>query len=269
MCRMALPADYHMHTPLCHHAKGEPWELAAQAVQKGLSEIGFSEHNPMIRDDWDDWHMVRNDLELYVANVEKARQDVPDLQIKLALETDYIPGHEAWVRELREQADFDYFIGSVHYITDTFDIDNPNKKDLWERGDVNAIWEAYFERLAQAASSGLYDIIGHADLCKKFNYLPSKDPQPWYRHFLEAARDHDVAIEINTAGLRKDCQEMYPCPDLLVMAQQMGVALTFGSDAHAPNEVGSDFEGAVALARQAGYTHWRRHTKGEQEAVIL
>ena len=71
---MALPADYHMHTPLCHHAKGEPWELAAQAVQKGLSEIGFSEHNPMIRDDWDDWHMVRDDLELYVANVEKARQ---------------------------------------------------------------------------------------------------------------------------------------------------------------------------------------------------
>ena len=136
---MALPADYHMHTPLCHHAKGEPWELAAQAVQKGLSEIGFSEHNPMIRDDWDDWHMVRNDLELYVANVEKARQDVPDLQIKLALETDYIPGHEAWVRELKEQADFDYFIGSVHYITDTFDIDNPNKKDLWERGDVNAL----------------------------------------------------------------------------------------------------------------------------------
>ena len=66
MCRMALPADYHMHTPLCHHAKGEPWELAAQAVQKGLSEIGFSEHNPMIRDDWDDWHMVRDDLELYV-----------------------------------------------------------------------------------------------------------------------------------------------------------------------------------------------------------
>ena len=144
MCRMALPADYHMHTPLCHHAKGEPWELAAQAVQKGLSEIGFSEHNPMIRDDWDDWHMVRDDLELYVANVEKARQDVPDLQIKLALETDYIPGHEAWVRELKEQADFDYFIGSVHYITDTFDIDNPNKKHLWERGNVNAIWEAYF-----------------------------------------------------------------------------------------------------------------------------
>ena len=60
---MALPADYHMHTPLCHHAKGEPWELATQAVQKGLSEIGFSEHNPMIRDDWDDWHMVRNDFD--------------------------------------------------------------------------------------------------------------------------------------------------------------------------------------------------------------
>ena len=266
---MALPADYHMHTPLCHHAKGEPWELASHAVSQGLCEIGFSEHNPMIRDDWDDWHMVHEDLGLYVANVEKARQEFPELQIRLAPETDFIPGHESWVRQLRQQADFDYFIGSVHYISDTFDIDNPNKKDQWENGDVDAIWEAYFERLAQAASSGLYDIIGHADLCKKFNYRPSKDPSAWYQHFLKAARDHDVAIEINTAGLRKDCQEMYPCPALLEMAHRMGVALTFGSDAHAPNEVGADFQAAVALAKQAGYTHWRRHERGSHQAVAL
>ncbi|MDA7525493.1 PHP domain-containing protein, partial [Verrucomicrobia bacterium] len=59
---MSLPADYHMHTPLCHHAVGEAWELAAKAVEKGLTEIGFSEHNPMIRGDWDNWHMALEDL---------------------------------------------------------------------------------------------------------------------------------------------------------------------------------------------------------------
>jgi histidinol-phosphatase (PHP family) len=266
---MRLPADYHMHTPLCHHAKGEPWELAEQALAKGLSEIGFSEHNPMMRDDWDDWHMQHEDLDLYFEKVRKAQNDFPSLQIKLALEVDYIPGHEDWVRELASKENFDYFIGSVHYISDEFDIDNPNKKDRWETRPVDDIWETYFDRLTLAASSGLYDIIGHADLCKKFNHRPEKDPSPWYRQFLTAARDHDVAIEINTAGLRKDCQEMYPCPELLQMAQQMGVALTFGSDAHAPGEVGSDFPTALALAKGAGYTHWRQFSGRQHQAVRL
>ena len=266
---MSLPADYHMHTPLCHHAVGEAWELAAKAVEKGLTEIGFSEHNPMIRGDWDNWHMAMEDLNIYVENVRKAQMDHPGLQIKLALEVDFIPGHEDWVRELESKGSFDYFIGSVHYITDEFDIDNPDKKDQWEQGDVDTIWEAYFARLTQAASSGLYQIIGHADLCKKFNYRPKKDPAPWYRQFLAAASSHDVAIEINTAGLRKDCKEMYPCPPLLQMAQEMGVALTFGSDAHAPEEVGANFQDAIQLAKSVGYTHWRRFSKRQYTSEAL
>src|SRR5262250_3413918 len=97
---MTLPADYHMHTPLCRHATWEPVELAAQAVKLGLTEIGFSEHNPMPRDDFDDWHMFDTDLETYVARVESARKQYPSLVIKLALEVDYLPDYEDWVREL-------------------------------------------------------------------------------------------------------------------------------------------------------------------------
>src|SRR5437867_11198814 len=97
---MALPADYHMHTPLCRHAVGEPTEYAAQALKVGLSVIGFSEHNPMIRDDYDDWHMLQSDLDLYVEKVRRAQKEHPRLMIKLALEVDYIPGHEPWIRKL-------------------------------------------------------------------------------------------------------------------------------------------------------------------------
>jgi histidinol-phosphatase (PHP family) len=118
--------------------------------------------------------MYLEDLNLYVENVRKAQTDFPELQIKLALEVDFIPGHEDWVRELESKRSFDYFIGSVHYISDEFDIDNPNKKDRWEQGDVDGIWEAYFDRLTQAASSGLYQIIGHADLCKKIQLPTTK-----------------------------------------------------------------------------------------------
>src|SRR2546421_9949325 len=91
--RMSLPADYHMHTPLCRHAVGEPTEYAAQAAKLGLREIGFSEHSPMPRDDFDDWRMLVGDLDEYVEKIEKAKRDHHRLVIKQVLEVDYILGH--------------------------------------------------------------------------------------------------------------------------------------------------------------------------------
>jgi len=266
---MALPCDYHMHTPLCHHAKGEPTELAARAVAMGLTEIGFSEHNPMIRNDWDDWHMEIENLDAYLGKLHQAQKEYPDLTIKHALEVDFIPGHEDWIRELARRHDWDYFIGSVHYISDTFDIDNPFKIDQWKERRPYDVWSAYLERLTAAAASGLFQIIGHPDLCKKFCFYPDEDVLPLFRTFLETARDHEVAIEINTAGLRKDCREMYPSPAILGMARELGVRLTFGSDAHAPEEVGADFAAAVEFARSVGYRETCRFTQRRCEVVPL
>src|SRR3954463_12121250 len=120
---MPLPADYHMHTPLCRHATGEPTELAAQALKAGLTEIGFSDHSPMQRDDFDDWRMLERDLEYYVAKVEQARREHPTLNIRLALEVDFLPGHEDWIRDLAGRYPWDYLIGSVHYISESWAID--------------------------------------------------------------------------------------------------------------------------------------------------
>src|SRR5690348_8621071 len=107
---MALPADYHMHTPLCRHAVGAPVEYAARAVAIGLSEIGFSDHSPMREDGFDDWRMDLAQLDEYVASVREAQKAHPALTIKLALEVDYIPGHEDWIRELATRHPWDYFI---------------------------------------------------------------------------------------------------------------------------------------------------------------
>ena len=138
---MPLPADYHTHTPLCRHATGEPVELAARAVRIGLDELGFSDHNPMPRDDFDDWRMKASELEDYVARVEQARRDYPQLSIKLALEVDYLPGYEDWVRDLAARHPWDYLIGSVHYVSAPWAIDNPattrrmeDKATRWRSG---------------------------------------------------------------------------------------------------------------------------------------
>jgi histidinol-phosphatase (PHP family) len=264
---MSLPADYHMHTPLCRHATGEPTELAAQAIKVGLTEIGFSEHNPMVRDDWDEWHMLQANLDEYVEKVQKARREHPSLTIKLAMEVDFIPGHEGWIRELAGRQPWDYFIGAVHYVSDSWDVDSPVKISEWKRHDPNEVWTTYFERLTLAAESGLFEIIAHADLCKKFCFYPDKDITPWISRFLKATKKHGLAMELNTAGLRKDCKEIYPSQKIVELAYKEGVPITFASDAHAVGEVGMNFAEAVALARSAGYTHCCRFTQRKRDEV--
>src|SRR5438093_426219 len=264
---MAWPADYHMHTPLCHHAVGEPTEYASQAVNLGLPEIGFSEHSPMPRDDFDDWRMLLDDLKQYVEMVEKARRDHPRLNIRIALEVDYLPGHEEWIRELAARHPWDYLIGAVHYVSDSWDLDNPKKISEWKDRDPFEVWTAYFERLTKATASGLFETIAHADLCKKFCYYPAQDCTPLFTRFLKTARQKGVALELNTAGLRKDCKEIYPSHQIVRLAAQMGVPITFASDAHAPHEVGLNFGEAIELARSAGYTHFCRFAQRHREAA--
>ena len=264
---MSLPADYHMHTPLCRHAAGEPSEYAKQAAAIGLEEIGFSDHSPMRQDNFDNWRMNASQLDEYVEKVRKARKDFPNLAIRLALEVDYLPGHEDWIRELAARHPWDYFIGSVHYVSDSWDIDNPAKLSEWNHRDAFEVWSAYFDRLTMAAESGLFEIIGHADLPKKFGHRPNRDCTPLFEKFLEAVKKSGCAIELNTAGLRKDCREIYPSREILELAFQKGVPITFGSDAHAPGEVGMNFAEAVQLARSVGYQECRRFERRKFRSV--
>ena len=120
---------------------------------------------------------------------------------------------------------------------------------------MNEVWKRYFEVLTQAAASGLFNIIGHADLPKKFNFRSTCNCTASYQTFLKAAAKTQTAIEINTSGWDKDCREAYPGMDILRLAHIEGVPLTFGSDSHSPVHVGKYFDKAVLLAKQAGYTH--------------
>ncbi len=264
---MSLPADYHMHTPLCRHAVGEPVDYAKRTLEIGLTEIGFSDHSPMRRDNFDEWRMNFSQLDEYVEKVRRAQREFPQLTIRLALEVDFLPGHEDWIRELAARQPWDYFIGSVHYVSDSWDIDNPHKISQWKNRDPFEVWSAYFERLTLAAESKLFEIIGHADLPKKFGHRPAQDCTPLYEKFLDAAKKNDCAIELNTACLRKDCKEIYPSREILRLAFQKNVPITFGSDAHAPGEVGLNFNEAIQLAREVGYTETCRFAGRKRELV--
>jgi len=149
----------------------------------------------------------------------------------------------------------------VHYISDSWAIDNPEEISKWQGRNAMEIWTTYFDRLTAIVETGIFDIVGHADLPKKFGIYPREDCTPLFERFLEAARRKNVVLDINTAGLRKECREIYPGPKCLKLAAEKKVPITFGSDAHTPEEVGMDFEKAVQLAKALGYTHYCRFSR--------
>jgi histidinol-phosphatase (PHP family) len=112
---------------------------------------------------------------------------------------------------------------------------------LWAGSSVDEVWRLYFAALAELAASGAVDVLAHPDLAKIFGRRPH-DPPSFY-----PALD-GVAIEISTAGLHKQVGELYPDPWLL----QDRPPVTLASDAHVPQNVGRDFDQALALASAAG-----------------
>jgi histidinol-phosphatase (PHP family) len=253
--------DYHMHTRLTDGI-GEPRDYARVAVERGLDEIGCSDHAPLM-DRETDWTLKRSDLATYVDWVHDAQREFPQLSIKLALEVDYMHGCEPWVRELAAMYPWDYFLGSVHFIGD-FPVDR--SAEDWKGQNVDERWQEYFDLWTKAADSRLFDILAHPDLPKKFGHCPKVFD---YRPALQAVQQAGVAIEVSTAGLRKPCQEIYPSEQFLRIAREFGVPIVLGSDAHLPEDVGADFDKAIAQAKACGYTKICRFTQRHRKFVAL
>lgn len=261
-------SDYHLHTPLCRHAQGWPVDLARRAVDLGLSEIGFADHSPMPAA-FDDWRMLREEMPDYLDAVEEARRAYPKLPIRLGLEVDFFPDGAVWWEELRAMAPWDYWIGSVHYLPDGMEIDNPKYISRYREADPELVWSAYWKAYEECIRSGWFEFVAHPDLPKKFGFRPRGDLRRFYEPAVQALVDTGIAYELNTAGLRKDCRELYPAFEFVQMACAAGVPVLINSDAHAPGEVGAGFEEALRCLRLAGYTELVRFTGGERFAVAL
>ncbi len=254
-------ADYHLHTPLCRHAVGEPSEYVAAARTRGLDEIGFSDHAPMDGPEpFDDWRMLRTDLPRYVDMILATREAAAPYPVRLGLECDYLAGREKWIEQLAAAAPWDYLIGSVHYLPSGWAVDDPQWIGRYtaSEGATEEIWTVYWREYARCIASGLFDFVAHPDLVKKFGHRPPGDLRRYYEPTIAAAAAGDVTLEVSTAGLRKPVGELYPAAGFLTLACQAGVTVVIDSDAHAPEEVGQDFGAAAAAVRAAGYTETAR-----------
>lgn len=255
--------DYHIHTPLCHHAVDWPIDYARAAAAAGVTEIGFADHNPM-PENFDDWRMAIDELPAYIEAVERARAALPEMKIRLGLECDFLIGRESWIEELAGLAEWDFLIGSVHYLAPQWDVDNPRWIGRFSEMPVEEIWAIYWRLYEQCIRSRLFDFVAHPDLPKKFGHRPEGDLRRFYEPAIAALVESGGAYEINTAGLRKDCRELYPAAGFLELAHAAGVPLVINSDAHSLPEFRAGFSEAIQAARAAGYTDSLRFSRRQR-----
>jgi len=242
--------ESHSHTPLCRHAKGEPEEYAEVALQRGLKGLIVTCHNPLPDGLAQGSRMYPKQFGEYVDLVARAREAYAGkVDVRLGLEADYMPGLESFLEKQLSSQEFNHVLGSVH----------PHIKDYKEKyfsGDVAAYHEIYFEHLADAAETGLFDTISHPDLVK--NVFPEEwDLQrvlPAVLRALDRIAATGVAMELNTSGLQKAISEMNPNPTMLREMNQRGIPVVIGADAHVPERVAANYEDAMDLLEAANYS---------------
>lgn len=253
--------DCHVHTERCGHAVGTVDEYVRQAVKRGLVGIVITEHLAL-PDEFDpqrNLSMPACDLDDYLVEVDLTRDRYPEIAVVAGIEADYLPGREAQTAEAitaaRTRSDgVRMVLGSVHFLGE-WAFDNPDPAALveWEHHDVDEVWREYFATWCDAARTGMFDVMAHPDLVKKFGHRPTFDPSALYDEAARVAAASGVLIEVSSAGLRKPVGELYPGPQLLAAFRREGVAATVGSDAHAPSEVGLDIDAAYDALLTAGY----------------
>lgn len=206
-----------------------------------------------LQKDWLDQVCVAS-LSDFVGFVTDAKKTRPDLS--LGIEADFFPGGEDELRGLLAGYEWDYIIGSVHFL-EGWGFDNPETQDVFENLDPIETYARYYDLLRQACASGLFHIIAHPDNLKVFGFRPAneEDLLPFYHKLAEEMIVHGVATEINTGlAYRFPVAESCPSPLLLSVLAQYSVPITLSSDAHFPDDTGKLLDEARTAAVDLGYT---------------
>ena len=241
--------ESHSHTPLCKHAVGTPSEYAAVAEARGLRGIIFTCHCPLPDRISHAVRMTPEQFDEYVALVAQTREEFAGrVDVRLGLESDFYPGVEPWLEKLHARVPLHHVLGSVHTQV-------PDYRGRYFRGDWFDYQQTYFQHLAEAAETGLFDTLAHPDLVK--NEAPQEWLFPRIEPFIQRALDRiaktGVAMELNTSGVNKALPEMNPGRSILEMMHARGIPVVIGADAHRPQRVG---DGYAAGLRQLAEVGW-------------
>lgn len=262
MALLPITVDLHSHS-LHSHARDSVEAMVASAYAKGLKFFGLSEHSPR-----PDGYFYPKDYQnrlvagfpSYVAEVlaEKERYQ-GRMDVLLALEMDYMPDETGYARQCVAAYPYDYVIGGLHFLgkwgfdwalSDWENLSEETKREHFTR---------YYRDLRSMAECRLFQIAAHPDLVKLFckesfaAWVKGDDAKAQIRATLGTMKETGMVMELSSAAIRKGLGEPYPCREVMEIARDLQLPISFGSDAHNTEDVAYGFNTLAAYAREYGY----------------
>jgi len=256
-----MRVDLHNHTIRCNHATGSMEDYIKKAIDLKIDIYGFTDHAPM--DFEPEYRMNINDITFYENEVLLLKEKYKNqIKILLGYEVDFMKNPK-YMEDKILNANVDYLIGSVHFL-DTWGFDNPAFLKEYETQNIDDIWIKYFNSIENMAKTNYFNIVGHLDLIKVFKYMPNKDIKSIAYNALKQIKKSNMTLEINSAGLRKPIKEQYPSIELLEMAFELDIDITFSSDAHSVEQIGYKYDEVIKIAKDIGYTRCVSYERKEK-----
>lgn len=258
--------DYHFHSSFSGDSETPIRSQIEQAIALSMNSLCVTDHHDYDVDSDIDFTL---NLDQYFQTMTELREEFKDqIDLRIGIELGLQPHLEEYYKSLLTRYDFDYVIGSTHFV---------NRKDVsypefFEgRLEEEAYLQYFKATLDNVKLANAYDTAGHMDYIVRYGpnknkYYNYKAYQDLFDEILRTIIGMGKGIELNTAGYRKGISQPNPSADILKRYRQLGgEIITVGSDAHISNDLGADFETALKLLKHCGFTHYTEFKKRKPE----
>ena len=260
---MPIIADYHMHSHHSGDSKAPMEEMIKDSIEKGLSEICFTEHLDL---DYPEYPDLKPDtFELDIPSYSKELFSMKEkyknrIAIRYGIEIGMQSHLSEKNLEFARADDFDFIIASQHLVNRR----DPFYPDFWDGDTVQGIFDRFFDETYENITKFTdFDVLGHLDYIAR--YVPKGDTTYSYERFADRIDrilirliENGKGLDINSKVLAySDTLMPNPHPDVLKRFKELGGSIiTFGSDAHSPGKVACGFDKLREIAICAGFTQY-------------
>jgi histidinol-phosphatase (PHP family) len=252
--------NLHTHTAFVD-GKDTPEAIIREAIDKGFDSIGFSEHSYLEYSSYP-YQLTPEKMIIYKDEIHRLKKKYADIiDIFCGLEYDFYSNVDT--------NNFDYLIGSVHYldcgngILKTFDLSYNETIEYindYFHGDPLEFAKQYYETVIRLPEKKSFDIIGHFDLVTKNNAVnrfldtSSKKYLDMGFNTIHELKNKIPFFEVNTGAISRGYTDKpYPQIEFLNEFKKCGFGAVISSDCHNKAFLDCCFSEARDLLLEAGF----------------
>ncbi len=264
-------ADIHVHSNYSTDSEAKMEDTVKHAIEIGLPVLCFTDHI-----DWD--YPVEGltfdfDISRYMNEIEALQKKYSgQIEILKGVELGLQPQLSDRYKKLLRDYPFDFAIGSQHLVNQM----DPYYPETFEgRRDADVFYDYFKNMLEDVKAFHSFDTLGHLDYVVRYGKNKAHDYS--YKAYADVIDEilkllvkYNIAIELNTCGLRKQLGFPNPHPDVLRRYHELGGTLvTVGSDSHKPYYLGYAFDTAARILSSCGFTHYCYYKNRKPKFVKL